>query len=389
MKHFYLLPFLVVSFLNYCISPHSLSNRIQLSIFEQELYESYTHKELLQMGLYYKWSGDVHSALCYLKAALKKKPLSPEANWHLGDCYLLLGDYERGFIGFNWRWLEDPRYKNRLWQGEDLHNKKILIYCQWGFGDTFMYIRYAQLLKKLGATVICQCQKPLIPLLRLCPYIDYCNALGDKPPHHDFQVPLTYLPDIFLTRIDTIPQEMPYLFARNDLEKKWNKIRDPHTCVIGICWHGADRNDPQMHLRSIPLKLLEPLLSVPHTTFYSLQQLEGTEQIAELSNTCVLHTFDSSFDKTEGSFMDTAAVINNLDLVITIDTSIAHLAGALNVPVWVMLPYANEWRFLTNRTDSPWYSSMRLFRQSTRKCWDEVVTDVMDALNELIKTKRA
>ncbi len=390
MKHFlYLLVLLYIgNYVSYLIAHTSLAERIELSVYEQELYEYHTYKELLHSGLLHKQNGEAQQALSYLKAAVKKKPTNPEANWHLGDCYLLFGDYERGLMGFNWRWFGEPHYNNKLWQGQNLTGKKILIFCQWGFGDTFMYIRYAKLLKKLCCTVLCVSQKPLLPLLCLCPYIDYCCSSFDTIPVYDYQVPLSYLPEIFSTRVDTIPNETPYLFVHKELEQKWNSTISHETFNIGICWHGADRNDPQMKLRSIPLTMLEPLFLLPHTTIYSLQQQEGIEQISTLPPHCSLHTFDATFDKTYGSFMDTAAVIKNLDLIITIDTSIAHLAGALDVPVWVMLPYANEWRFLRDRTDSPWYPSMRLFRQSSKKCWHEVITNVVTALKEILNQER-
>jgi len=386
MKQFhYLLFFIAGGFFTTLFTQTSLADRIQLSMYEEELYEWYTFKELFHEGLSYKWEGEVDQAMSYFKAAVKKKPTNPEANWNLGDCFLLLGDYERGFMGFNWRWVNDPLYKNKLWQGQDLKNKKILIYCQWGFGDTFMYIRYAKILKDRGGTVLCICQKPLVPLLSLCPFIDKCSSDFTDSSLYDYQVPISFLPELLATRIDTIPQEVPYLYAHKELEKKWHSLLNQKNFTIGICWHGADRNNPQMKLRSMPLSSLKPLFSLPNTTIYSLQQNEGSEQLSNLPPSYTLHTFDETFDKIHGSFMDTAAVIKNLDLIITIDTSIAHLAGALNVPVWVMLPYANEWRFLLNRTDSPWYPTMKLFRQSSKRCWNEVVNHIVEELNKILK----
>lgn len=363
-----------------------LIEQISLSEHEQELCKNCTYDELFAAGRIFKIAGQPQEAMRFFRPALFKQPRELATNWELGDMYLLNGDFQRGMAGFRARWQREEIHQNKLWNGEPLAHKTILIYCQWGLGDTFMYLRYLPLIKDQGARIICACQKPLIHILSLCNFIDELIPLkSNQLPPFDYQTPITYLPEIFGTTVETIPQPIPYIFVPQERIEFWaTKIKDDHSFNIGICWSGENRPDPQTWTRSVALEKLAPLLQLPHTTFYCLQTGHAVDQIKTLPQPCSLVTFGETFDKEHGAFVDTAALMKNLDLVITVDTSIAHLAGALGVPVWVMLPYANEWRFFRDRTDSPWYPTMHLFRQPVRDDWQTVVEQIMIALKPLI-----
>lgn len=372
--------------------PHSqatlLVDLIELNSAEQTLFNTKNFDELFALGRKYKITGEIHEAMHYLKPALLKRPLDWAANWDLGDLYLALGDFKRGMAGFKFRWQHEKLFKEKLWRGENLSNKKILIFCQWGLGDTFMYIRYAAELKKRGAHVICQTQNQLSKLVRYCPYIDQVITKNDSLPDFDYQVPTTYFPDVFETNIETIPREIPYLFVNQKYIDQWaTKLGNKKKFRIGICWQGAVREDTQTAGRAIKLLDLAQLFKIDNIEIYCLQQGYGSEQVSNLTpeNRKKLHLFDEHFDKDNGAFIDTAAVMKNLDLVLTIDTSIAHLAGALGIPTWVMLQYASEWRFFLDRTDSPWYPTMRLFRQPMQGDWQTVINNVMNELQSVVK----
>ncbi len=374
---------LILLFLTSHIFSDSLSDFLILSEGEQELYERCSFQDLAKAGRAFKQYGDWRNGVQFLKAALKQKPDDWSINWDLGDLYLLQGDFKLGMLGFKHRWMHDSKYKNRLWQGEALLGKAILVHCQWGLGDTFMYIRYLKLLKKMGAYVICSCQKSLKKILSYCDYIDQLTLIDDIS--FDYQVPITYLPEIFNTTIDTVPVFESYIHVEQKFVDFWEPFFDKKKINIGICWQGALRDDPQTAWRSINLKELEPIFRIPNTVIYSLQKGDGIEQVDSLNSDLFLFQFDSKFDTTNGSFVDTAAVIKNLDLIITIDTSIAHLAGALGANVWVMLPYANEWRFFLNVDYSPWYKKMKLFRQSTLADWHAVINKIVFELSNFRK----
>lgn len=368
----------------------SLASQVTLSAPEQVLYNSYSFEELFQQGRFYKVAGDIETAMSFLRPALLKNPTHWDANWDLGDLYLANGDFKRGFAGFRLRWIHDTRYKKKLWRGENIQGKKLLVYCQWGLGDTFMFIRYAQCVKELGAQVIVYCQKPLKHILKNCSYIDQIVCSDDEIPDFDYQVPITFLPELFQTTVDSIPQNIPYLAIEEHFCISWKKkLADDSFFKIGICWHGENRHDPQTALRSLPLQKLIPLFKLPGVKIYNLQVGEALDEINSLPSYCCLNSFGPDFDKKNGAFVDTAAIMKNLDLVITIDTSIAHLAGGLGMPVWVLLPYASEWRYLLNRNDSPWYPTMKLFRQPFSGDWQSVMVQVVQTLSNLIVKKEA
>ena len=234
------------------------------------------------------------------------------------------------------------------------------------------FIRYVPLVKQRGGTVIVECNRPLIPVLTGLPGIDHLAANGGTLPAFDIQSPLLSLPGILRTSLDTIPAVVPYLHADRELITHWhNELAFMDGFKIGIAWQGnmAYRND---HQRSIALTHFAHLADVPSVRLISLQKGIGADQLSALEGRFAVHDFGEHLDATAGAFMDTAAIMKSLDLVICSDSAVAHLAGALGVPVWLALSAVPDWRWMLKREDSPWYPTMRLFRQNEAGDWDEV-----------------
>ena len=246
---------------------------------------------------------------------------------------------------------------SRLWDGTPLNGQTILLQAEQGLGDAFQFIRYAPLVKKRGGTVLATCYQPLASLLRGCPGVDAIVLEGQPLPDFDTYAPLLSLPVILKTTLETIPVEVPYLAADGERLGRWRRERDRASGLrVGIVWQCRNLR-PVDFARSAPLSVFTALGAIPGVRLFSLQKEPGTEPLG--ATPCPVADLGSRFD----TFADTAAAIVNLDLVVTVDTAVAHLAGALGVPVWVVLPFTPDWRWLLDREDSPWYPSMRLFRQ--------------------------
>jgi hypothetical protein len=250
-------------------------------------------------------------------------------------------------------------------------------------GDTLQFVRCLPLLSAAGADILFECPPKLQPLISRCQgtgtLIDPRNVEAAARTA-DAHVPLMSLPHFLGIGSDSIPATVPYFRTDPGLTKTWAKRLDHKASLrVGLCWQGSPSNTADRH-RSIPARLLAPLSGIPGIRFYSLQKGFGAEQSAEIPG---LADFTTELDETTGAFVDTAALINALDLVLTVDTSIAHLAGALGRPVWTMLTYIPDWRWMLERSDNPWYPTMRLFRQSTKGDWDAVIDAVASALAQL------
>lgn len=345
--------------------------------------------------------GYVTESIPYYNRTLELKPDHSDAWFSRGLAYLVLGDFEKGWEGYEWRYHKPENgslrsYTQPRWNGkDDISGKTILIHSEQGLGDTFQFIRYAQLLKDKNATVIAAVQKPLVTLMGLCPYIDKVIAISDETmPEFDFHAPIMSLPYALNTRIDTIPNEIPYLFADENLTQEWQeKLAADTNFKIGICWQGNDNYaTPNLRtavaLKSVQAHEFAPICAVPGVSVYSLQKTTGTDQLNNLPEGVNIISFDGDFDNSNGRFMDTAAVIKNLDLVITVDTSISHLASALGTPTWVMLPNPADWRWMINRNDSPWYPHViRLFKQPKPGDWETMIAEVAQELKKHIASK--
>jgi tetratricopeptide (TPR) repeat protein len=297
---------------------------------------------------------------------------------------LTLGDYRRGFEQYEWRWQRSGmparrKFGKPLWLGEyPLARKTILLHAEQGLGDTIQFARYAPLLARTGAKVVLEVQPELTGLLARIEGVVSVFARGEPLPDYDVHCPVGSLPRALRTEVATIPAEIPYLIPSTERIAKWReRIESLPSPRIALAWAGSamHANDRK---RSIQLSRLLPLLDVEHANFVSIQR-ELRRQDAELlaRSQKVTHIGDALDD-----FEDTAAVAALVDVVISVDTSVVHLAGAMGRPTWILLPFCPDWRWLLDRDDSPWYPTARLFRQPTPGDWDSVIARVKDALSE-------
>jgi tetratricopeptide (TPR) repeat protein len=319
--------------------------------------------------------GKFAEALAHNDEALRLEPEHPGARNCRALWWLQHGDFPRGWPEYEWRWevrgVKRREFREPAWDGSPLAGRTILLYAEQALGDTLQFIRYAPLVQKRGGNVVVECQPPLARLLANCPGIDRLVPRGSPLPAFDVQAALLSLPGLFGTTLDRVPANVPYLFADPALVASWRQELRGTSFKVGIAWQGSmtfagDR------LRSAPLRHFAPLARVEGVRLFGLQKGTAREQIRDVSRQFTITDLGSTLDEGTGAFLDTAAVMMNLDLVVTTDTSIAHLAGALGVPVWVALSIGPDWRWLIGREDCPWYPSMRLFRQSRLHDWDEV-----------------
>lgn len=230
--------------------------------------------------------------------------------------------------------------------------------------------------------MLLECQPSLVPLLQRCRGLEDVLARGSDLPAFDVQIPLLSLPGLLHTTLGNVPAEVPYLFADPNLVKHWHAaLQTDNAFKIGIAWKGNTKY-PGDRQRSVPLENFLVLCSIPGVRLYSLQKGQGSEQLAGPAQKGNINDLGSQLDAVHGAFMDTAAVMQNLDLIITADTATAHLAGGLGLPVWVPLSVACDWRWLIDREDSPWYPTLRLFRQTTLDLWDDVFMRLADSVRQ-------
>lgn len=320
--------------------------------------------------------GRLDEAMECFKKALSVNPNHVNSKWNLGLLQLLVGDFENGWLNYECRKkmnIVNNNYiksHNKEWDGQaSLKNKKIYIYKEQGLGDYIQFSRYLLSLKKLGAHIILDTPYSLKKLIKSLEInFDFIDELKDQT--FDFYLSIMSLPFVFKTNLKTIPKQIPYLFADKNKDILWNKKIKNDNKKIGLCWSGNSKNLNLLN-RNIPLKKLIPILELPYL-FHSLQiEIEENEKK-------IINQYKNFFDHRNEiiGFDNTAALINNLDLVITIDTAIAHLAGALGKKVWILLPHIPDFRWLLKNDQSPWYASAQLFRQSKLNNWDDVVTIV-------------
>jgi tetratricopeptide (TPR) repeat protein len=323
--------------------------------------------------------GNAHAFLTQFDAALAdyaavtaRQPEHADANFNEGLVRLCLGDFRRGWPKYEYRWQRKefaaarPNFPRPLWRGEmPLQGKTILLCAEQGMGDVIHFVRYAPLLAALGAKVLVGVHRPLVALMASVPGVSQAIADGETLPDFDLYCSLLSLPLIFGTELATIPSTVPYIRADETRIAGWRaKVPQRGRLRVGICWaggtaHANDRN------RSIPLERFAALLAVPGLDFVSLQKDVSAAQSAILSEHGVTQLGQEFTD-----FSDTAAVLAALDLVISVDTSVAHLAGAMGKATALLLPFSPDFRWLMARTDSPWYPTMRLYRQSAIGDWD-------------------
>lgn len=321
--------------------------------------------------------GRVEEALACCEEAIRLAPDAALAHRNRAILWLLQGRLREGWEEFEWRWKalepgESARvWQQPLWDGAPLAGKTILLWAEQGLGDTIQFVRYAPLVKVRGGTVILECQPELVRLLENVPGVDRVIAAGDPLPDFDTHLPLLSLPRVFGTELESIPEPAP-LRPRSATAPSRSR---PGRLKVGLVWagnraHGNDAN------RSLSLAQLAPLAGVPGVEFLSLQKGPPAAEI--LAPPQGLEIADLSEQLND--FADTARAIEGLDLVISADTAVAHLAGAMGKPVWVLLPFAPDWRWLLGREDSPWYPTMRLFRHPRRGDWTSTVESAAAAL---------
>lgn len=327
--------------------------------------------------------GHVHEALHYYEQVLKKEPNNAQAHYGCAQALLATGDFKRGWDEFQWRLVDYENWQQQPRNLSEFNNKKIVLRAEFGLGDTIQFIRYAKVLKKYGAVIYVQTFDSLKPLFSLCDYIDKVIPIGHPLPTHDYEIPLLSMPRVCNTTKQTVPLLDTYLKADKKLITKWRPFFEKKkTFNVGICWQAKPTiflEDNPYTKRSIPLALFEQLAVIPGVHLFSLQKKFVQEELTQIDFT--IETFNNDFDTTNGRFMDTAAIMMHLDLIISVDTSIVHLAGALGKPVWVLLPSVPEWRWMCG---VEWYANMMFFKQKEMGNWQEVFNHVKKELKKVI-----
>ncbi|MBV8635537.1 MAG: hypothetical protein JO002_13675 [Burkholderiaceae bacterium] len=334
-------------------------------------------------------------AIAHCDAVLATKPDNAIAHFNKSVALLTLGDYRNGWREYEYRWqcsgsASKPVFPCTEWNGQqDLAGKSILLYAEQGLGDTLQFVRYVGPIARRGATVYVLVPEPLRTLVASCAGVVGVFTPDRLPTEFDYHCALMSLPFLCGTELSTIPATIPYLSCSAEKQGWWRDRLGPKIRLrVGLVWAGNPRkqyrDDAQAvdRMRSLHFKQLAPLLDVKGVEFFSLQlgdeaaaQLNGDTRVADF--TADLHDFE-----------DSAAFISNLDLVISVDTSVAHLAGAMGKPVWVLNRYNTCWRWLTERNDSPWYPSARLFRQPVLGDWASVIAEARSALADWATTSR-
>ena len=324
-------------------------------------------------------------ALASYDRAIALNPDYAKAHFNKGLLKLLLGEYEEGWELYEWRWKTDDikesvrNFSKPVWLGKgNLASKTILLHAEQGFGDSISICRYVPMVEALGAKVVLEVQQPLVGLFSTLKDSIHVVPRGSPLPEFECHCPLMSLPLALKTSVSTIPANIPYLATDPYKQKHWqNKLGAKVKTRIGLAWSGAQthKND---HNRSIPLDLLHPFLDLD-LEFHCLQKEIRAADINLLEQYCRIQTYENDLN----DFSDTAALVAQMDLVISVDTSVAHLAGALGKPVWILLPFVPDYRWLMEREDSPWYPTARLFQQPQIGDWTSVISTVATELKKL------
>ena len=326
---------------------------------------------------------DLDGAFQWLNRASAQSPDNPDVVWRKGLLELAKGDYANGWkhyeAGLNSQAMRGmgPGFRTAPWKGDRCD--RLVIWHEQGFGDTIQFVRYAKLCKERAARVCVLCPGELIALLKSCSFVDDATEAVDAGDF-DQQISIMSLPHLFGTTLETVPAFIPYLFADDALAAKWAPRMHGDTFKVGLVWAANfRRSQPRFRgidqRRSVSLQAMRPIWELPRVDFYSLQKGEPARE-AKGSN---IHDFMDEI----ADFAETAALIKNLDLVISVDTSVAHLAGALGKPVWVLSRFDACWRWLRNRPDSPWYPAARVFGQPAPGDWTSVIAKITHELERV------
>ena len=334
---------------------------------------------LSNMGVALQRRGDLRGALRFLELAVRAEPANAETRCNLGQTLLAAGDLRRGFVEYEWRWrtegMRSFSWAIPRWQGEEFSGRTLLLHEEGGFGDTLQFVRFAEACRARGGRVVLRSRPELASLLGRMPALDGVVGAEGSDVGADLQCPLLSLPMVLGTTLDTVPGASGYLTADPALVSRWRKrLPDDGTMRVGLVWAGSPRQGFRGaaladRRRSVQLATFAPLARA-EVTFFSLQVGEASSEA--LAPPAGMRLVDLSGGL--GSFDDTAAIVSCLDLVIAVDTSTAHLAGALGRPVWMMSRFDGCWRWMSERDDSPWYRSMRIYRQEAPGDWSAPLT---------------
>jgi tetratricopeptide (TPR) repeat protein len=332
-------------------------------------------------------AGRLPEAISSFNRAVELRSDLAEAGWNLGYLLLLYGDFRQGWRHYEarrrmkgtiWTTLRGPE-----WQGELVRGKRLLLYAEQGFGDTIQFARFVSVAAGLGVQIIYGVYGPLAELMTTMDGNPIVVRNGEELPPYDWHAPIMSLPFILGLGENEIPADVPYLHADAARVQRWKRNLPQTTFRVGIIWQGS-KSDQE---RWAPLAAFAPLSRVPGVTLISLQKTDGIEQLDALPPGMIVETLGPDFDAGPDAFLDSAAVMMNLDLVVSIDTGLAHLAGALACPVWIVLKKTPDWRWMLDRDDTPWYPTARLFRQKQKGEWEPVMKEVAAELALLIEQK--
>jgi tetratricopeptide (TPR) repeat protein len=328
--------------------------------------------------------GRIDEAIAAYRKAIALDERYANAHYNLGLALLVNGNFIEGWREYEYRWKAVPHLQRReygqpQWKGQSLVQRTLFVYHEQGLGDTLQFVRYLPLMARQGARIILECPSVLHALLQCLDGIQ-CILPSDPPPAFDYHIPLLSVANVLGANEDTVPREIPYLRAPSETSRTWRERLSQHAAArrIGICWAGNphhinDRN------RSCRLSAMASLRHIEGAIFYSLQKGEAAEQCKYPIPGMKILDYTANLQ----DFADTAGLIENLDLVVTVDTAVAHLAGALGKPVWMLTPFDPDWRWLLRRNDSPWYPTMKLFRQTSRRNWNSVSKALSDAIFDI------
>jgi tetratricopeptide (TPR) repeat protein len=342
------------------------------------------HEAWDSLGLALNDSGRNQEALVCFDRAAELKPDWLQPVWNRAITRLKIGRYEEGWVDYESR-LKIPRitsprtFQSPRWDGQPFRGQRLLLVAEQGLGDTIQFVRFVSLAKAFGGEVLFECQPELARLMRLHPHVDRVFVRGERLPPHDWHSPLMSLPSLLKTTLDTIPKEVPYFRIESVVELSTSRI-----LRVGLAWAGNPKHCYD-HRRSCRFADLSELLATEGIEWVNLQQTIPEEDLSALGEQpeMLLKTYQFQ------DLYSTAQWIRSLDLVISVDTAVAHLAGSLNIPVWILLSSASDWRWLTEREDSPWYPSAVLFRQKSFGDWKEVALRVKTRLEDLLRTWNA
>jgi tetratricopeptide (TPR) repeat protein len=379
---------------DYSVAHNNLAAALEKQDFLKEAEDEYRKAVELQpdfaealnnLGSVIRRQGDLRTAMHWWQKSVDARYEYGEAHWNLALAALALGEFEEGWKNYEWRFKCDHsraywrEYLVPRWTGFDISGKTILLYPEQGFGDVIQFGRFIPQVAARGAKVILQCHKELIELMKSAEGVSQVISEHDQPPPFDTYLPLLSVPWVLGVSFESLPGKIPYIKVDPARREHWTpRIKnEPGRLKVGLVYWGRPTPDPK---RSCQFKEFAPLAEVEGVQYFSLQKGPAVEQLKDAPADMKLINLDPELH----DFADTAAALEALDLLISIDTAAAHLAGAIGKQTWVLIPYACDFRWMVEREDCPWYPNMRLFRQKKMDEWGEVMLRIRDELKKLL-----